>query len=198
MDIFNAFGSILGYILWAFYFVVRNYGVAILLFTILVKLVLFPLSVKQQRSMAASGKIAAYHVVLSAISIFTLPAAWLCLRLGLGVYVSIGGVLIVAIALNSLGRVWFARRLLGMGARAWLFGVMVPVVALTALCGAVGLLPQLWLGPSFWRLLLTTALTEALFLPLAWRFVLDADERAYAQNALRRIAGRFVRVREGA
>lgn len=146
----------------------------------------------------ASGKIAAYHVVLSAISIFTLPAAWLCVRLGLGVYVSIGGVLIVAIALNSLGRVWFARRLLGMGARAWLFGVMVPVVALTALCGAVGLLPQLWLGPSFWRLLLTTALTEALFLPLAWRFVLDADERAYAQNALRRIAGRFVRVRGGA
>ena len=65
MDIFNAFGSILGYILWAFYFVVRNYGVAILLFTILVKLVLFPLSVKQQRSMAASGKIAEKQKVLA-------------------------------------------------------------------------------------------------------------------------------------
>ena len=46
--IFNFFGSILGYILWFFYYIVGNYGVAIILFTILFKVILFPLSVKQQ------------------------------------------------------------------------------------------------------------------------------------------------------
>jgi YidC/Oxa1 family membrane protein insertase len=53
---FNFFGSIFGYVLWWFYLLIPNYGVAIILFTILFKLLLFPFSVKQQRSMAASGK----------------------------------------------------------------------------------------------------------------------------------------------
>ncbi len=55
-DIFNFFGSILGYLLWLFYLIVKNYGVAIILFTIVVKVLLFPFSVKQQRSMAATAK----------------------------------------------------------------------------------------------------------------------------------------------
>lgn len=53
---FNFFGSIFGYVLWWFYLLIPNYGVAIILFTIVFKLLLFPFSVKQQRSMAASGK----------------------------------------------------------------------------------------------------------------------------------------------
>lgn len=54
---FNFFGSIFGYVLWWFYLLIPNYGVAIILFTVVFKILLFPFSVKQQRSMAASGKI---------------------------------------------------------------------------------------------------------------------------------------------
>ncbi len=57
-DIFNFFGSILGYLLWLFYILVKNYGIAIFLFTVAVKILLFPFSVKQQRSMAANSKLA--------------------------------------------------------------------------------------------------------------------------------------------
>ncbi len=53
---FNFFGSIFGYVLWGFYLLIPNYGVAIILFTVLFKVLLFPFSVKQQKSMAASGK----------------------------------------------------------------------------------------------------------------------------------------------
>lgn len=63
--IFNFFGSILGYILWFFYLVVRNYGVAIILFTILFKVVLFPLSIKQQKSMSATSRISEKQKELS-------------------------------------------------------------------------------------------------------------------------------------
>lgn len=59
MQIFNFFGNILGYLLWFFYIIVRNYGVAIILFTIILKLIMFPFSIKQQKSMAAQGKLAA-------------------------------------------------------------------------------------------------------------------------------------------
>jgi len=65
MDIFNFFGSILGYILWFFYLIVRNYGVAIILFTVLFKLILFPLSVKQQKSMTVTSRIAEKQKELS-------------------------------------------------------------------------------------------------------------------------------------
>lgn len=57
-DFFNFFGSALGYLLWFFYEQVKNYGVAIILFTVVTKIVLFPFSVKQQISMAANSKIA--------------------------------------------------------------------------------------------------------------------------------------------
>ena len=55
MEIFNWFGSILGYLLWFLYEIIPNYGVAIILFTIITKLLLLPFSVKQQKSMAANS-----------------------------------------------------------------------------------------------------------------------------------------------
>lgn len=48
-ELFNWFGSILGYLLWFLYSIVRNYGVSILLFTIIMMLLMFPFSIKQQR-----------------------------------------------------------------------------------------------------------------------------------------------------
>ena len=57
MAIFNFFGSILGYLLWFLYTIFRNYGVAIILFTIILKIALFPTSLKQQRSMASQSKL---------------------------------------------------------------------------------------------------------------------------------------------
>lgn len=48
--IMTVFGLPLGYIMWAMYQIVRNYGLAIILFTIVTKLLLIPLSIKQQKS----------------------------------------------------------------------------------------------------------------------------------------------------
>lgn len=57
MDIFNYLGSIFGYILYFFYMIVQNFGVAIIVFTILVRAAMFPLNIKQQRSMAATSRL---------------------------------------------------------------------------------------------------------------------------------------------
>ncbi len=59
IQIGNFFGSILGYLLWPLYFLFKNYGVAIIIFTIVVKLLMFPFSVKQQKSMAGNAKLQA-------------------------------------------------------------------------------------------------------------------------------------------
>ena len=55
-EIFNFLGNILGYLLWFFYTLINNYGVAIILFTVFTKVLIFPFSIKQQKSMAANSK----------------------------------------------------------------------------------------------------------------------------------------------
>ncbi len=59
MAIFNFFGNIFGYLLWFLYEIFHNYGIAIIFFTLITKLLLIPLSIKQQKSMAAQQKMAA-------------------------------------------------------------------------------------------------------------------------------------------
>lgn len=56
MAIFDFLGSIFGYILYAAFYLVQNFGVAIIIFTLIFKIILFPSSVKQQKSMAANSK----------------------------------------------------------------------------------------------------------------------------------------------
>lgn len=51
------FANIFGYLLNALYIVIKNYGLAIILFSIIVKIILLPLSIKQQKSMKKSAKL---------------------------------------------------------------------------------------------------------------------------------------------
>ncbi len=49
------FGWPLGWVMWALYWVFRNYGVALLFFTLITKVLLFPLAIKQQKNMAKNA-----------------------------------------------------------------------------------------------------------------------------------------------
>ncbi len=57
MDIFNFFGSILGYLLWFLYTIFNNYGISIIIFTVIVKALLFPFSLKSHRSMSGQSRL---------------------------------------------------------------------------------------------------------------------------------------------
>ena len=58
------FGTPLGWIMWLIYQVVHNYGIALILFTVLTKAALFPLSIKQQKS---SAKMAVFQPKMAEI-----------------------------------------------------------------------------------------------------------------------------------
>lgn len=53
---FEFFASIFGYVLAFLYNLVNNYGFSIILFTVIIKLLLLPLSIKQQKTMKKSAK----------------------------------------------------------------------------------------------------------------------------------------------
>lgn len=54
---FEFFASLFGYLLSFLYNIINNYGIAIILFTIIIKAILIPLSIKQQKTMKKSTKI---------------------------------------------------------------------------------------------------------------------------------------------
>ena len=54
---FEFFANIFGYVLNFIYNIINNYGLAIILFTVLVKIALLPISIKQQRTMKKSAKL---------------------------------------------------------------------------------------------------------------------------------------------
>ncbi len=54
---FAFLASIFGYLLAFLYNIVNNYGIAIILFTVIIKLLLLPLSIKQQRTMKKSAEL---------------------------------------------------------------------------------------------------------------------------------------------
>lgn len=57
--VFNFIGSIFGYILWAIFWLFQNFGISIFIFTLIFRSLLFPSSLKQQRSMAANASLQA-------------------------------------------------------------------------------------------------------------------------------------------
>lgn len=61
---FDFFANIFGYVLNFIYSFVGNYGLAIIIFTVLLKLVMLPMSIKQQKTMKKTTKIQAEVKVL--------------------------------------------------------------------------------------------------------------------------------------
>ena len=56
---FNFCANVFGYLLNAIYNVVNNYGLAIIIFTIILKVVMLPVSIKQQRTVKKTSKLQA-------------------------------------------------------------------------------------------------------------------------------------------
>lgn len=55
--LFEFLGGIFGWVLYGAYLLVHNYGLAILIFTIFTKLIFFPSTIKQQKSMAKNARL---------------------------------------------------------------------------------------------------------------------------------------------
>ena len=126
----------------------------------------------------AKGEISAYYTILSCINIFTVPIAVAVGCIWRDVYLVMAVVIFMEV-LNSMGRIYFAKREASTSVRTWIRSVMIPVVVVVAISGSVGLLPQTVMPCSILRVGFTTVVTELLFIPLVWFFVLSVVERKF-------------------
>ena len=141
-------------------------------------------------AVAAKGKIALYQVFVGGSWILTLPLAWFMVVNNFG-FVSIGWAMVITMLMCVTGRVWFARRLVGMSARYWFFRIMLPVICAALVAGGVGYCVRYLFNPSFVRVVMTTLVTIIPFGFITWCFALDKGERGFiinkALSALQRV-----------
>ena len=131
----------------------------------------------------ARGKVALYQFVVGGAVILSLPLAWIFCRMGLGVY-SVGWAMVISMGVSTLSRVIFARYLVSMSIRRWLFGIMIPIGGCTMAIGLLAYLLQFVMLPSFGRVCLTTGIVEVLLIPLVWKVVLDPSEKNFVQERM--------------
>lgn len=75
-------------------------------------------------------------------------------------------------------KVWFGWRMAGLSIGRWTKAVLVPLAVSTGVAMACGVLPRMILGPSFVRVLLTSVVAMAAFLPCVWALALLPEDRA--------------------
>tara|TARA_B110000483_G_scaffold209891_1_gene256579 strand:+ start:2028 stop:3587 length:1560 start_codon:yes stop_codon:yes gene_type:complete len=131
----------------------------------------------------AYGGIALYEVTQGLLLFSTLPLIWLLHAAGFGP-ISVGYALITSMLACGVGRLIFAKRLLGCLVAHWARKVLLPVFLLVVASTFSGLFVMKVLESSFIRLILTTSATLLVTLPIAWFKLLNAEEKCYILNIL--------------
>ena len=100
--------------------------------------------------------------------------------------------MVITMAMCAWGRVWFARRLVGMSARHWLFHIFLPLFIVAAVSAGAGLSTRFFMETSFVRVLVSGISVEMVLIVSSWIFLLDKEERNFVGS---KIKGVLLKVR---
>ena len=116
----------------------------------------------------------------------TMAFSGVMIACGCGVW-SIGYAYLLSAIMESCGRLYFARILVGMPVGKWFASVLVPMVIVISASGVVAYIVSHSMPESFFRLCLTTAATGISTGLFGWFVVLDSHERWYMVDRLKRL-----------
>ncbi len=135
----------------------------------------------------AHGKIAAYQSTIGCVLVFTLPLAWIFLKLGFSPP-SVGIAFAITMIIITMGRVFWVRHLFGVTVKKWLQSVLIPssIVMGTATLGAI--IPSLYLPSSFTRVIFTIVGSVCFYALSVWFFALDHKERIFFKQNIKYFA----------
>lgn len=138
----------------------------------------------------ASGRVARFQTLYGSIYLLTIPCALLAVLVWRQVYAVLDVLLIMTVA-GTLVNAWMARPVLGTSLRYWVVNIIMPLALVAAGACLAGGLVLLFIEPSFWRLLLTSAVSAGVLLLASWRWVLTADEKVFVGARIRRLVDKI-------
>ena len=156
---------------------------------ILVSLVIDKSTAGHMLAVSASGKIALYQSVLGSFLIFSLPLAYILIKIGFGVP-SIGYSILVTTSMCAFGRLFLAKTVIQVSVMQWIKKVFFPTLLVVIFSFFFGYLPHLFLDMSVKRLLLTLVLSEISIFFFSACFVLEDHEKKYVLNKISQILDR--------
>jgi len=110
--------------------------------------------------------------------ICTVFVSWAFFAVGLGMWSVVIGLAVSKLVTLAV-RLYLGRILVGFGFWEWFKGVFMPIGVSTALSFVAGFSVKAAMEASLLRLIATTALCEAVLLPLCWMLVLKREEKAW-------------------
>lgn len=153
---------------------------------LLLALLIDRLTIGEMMAIQARGKVAAYQLTVGLTLVLTLPLSFLFIKAGFEPS-SVGIAFVITAVMSSLGRVLWARHLVGASILCWLKSVAWPNVAVALTSALAATLPHLLLPPSFLRLCLASALGGATTVIVGWFVAFDVADRQWATPKLREI-----------
>jgi len=140
----------------------------------------------------ADGRIAGYQFWIGNACFIHLGISVLFIILGFGP-LSVGYAFVIAKLVIVIDRLYYVRKLKNIGYRESFKNLLAPIFALTVLTLLIGSLPRLFLAANFWRICITTIVSEIVFLPLTWFTLLNSSERCYIWNQIVAIPRRILK-----
>ena len=132
----------------------------------------------------AMGRIRNFSLIVNTIKVLTLPIAYLCLKLGLGV-VSVMWCYILVEALCAMVRLPYLKVTAGLSVRHFFRSVVLRQAVPTASFVMVGWMVTSWVDVPF-RFVLTLLLTIAVGIVFVWLTGLSTDERSFVTELVRK------------
>lgn len=136
-------------------------------------------------SISAKGKIAMYSCWVGFVQALGFPLAWLgavCLGNPICVVVALGLTMVGVCIL----RLYFAQVLVGLSVRYWIGHVAFPILLVVCVTFVLSAPITLFVKQSFTRVVMTSMVTETVFLSLSWIFLLEREEKMIIQQKLNR------------
>lgn len=163
-------------------------GAALLCKVLLAAMFFDQLTMGHVMGLFAMGRIVEFQLWESVVWIMALFIAVAWMFCG-GDIVSVGIGYFIMYNIDNCVKLYCARKRCGISVRLWFRRIFAPLLAIAAVSLGVACLPRLLLGESFFRLLLTTAIAEISFIPLAWKFALSAEERLFVRSKMKSAIG---------
>ena len=126
----------------------------------------------------AHGRISGYQMTVGVSMLLTLPLAWVFLTLGYPP-ASVGSAFVIMMTGCTLGRIYWARKIVGIGFKSWLRHVFLPVSGIAAFSAFAAVIPYGTIPSGVLRLFITTGLSVTAALVAIWVLGFDMTERVF-------------------
>lgn len=137
-------------------------------------------------AIAAVGDVARWQLFDTVSYMMSIPIAVVLYIIGIGP-VAVGYAYVFAMVLAVVNRLYYARKVTGMGVRRWFRSVLLPQVMVAAMALSAGYFVRYLFPQNLLRIIITGGVSAFVLWSTAWCVVLEVTERDYVVAKIKHV-----------